>query len=351
MFLCAPLAGVAADRYDRRNLLLASQLLAASTALLFGIVLASGAAQIWHLFIFVLVSGVAAVLDRPVRLTIIFDLVPRESAMQAVALNMIAFSISRVCGPAAAGYLIGWFGAAGNLFVQSAAYFIAAATALVIVFPRHSPRSTGRSAFSELAEGVRFAFTDPNARVLLLTGIMPFYLLVPVFAGLLPIYAKDIYRAGPEVLGVLLTSVGAGGVAGGWLAGKCMRYVRQGMVQAYAIFVMSAAFVGLAFAPGVAYACAALAIAGAGEILLFTSNQATLQMCVPEAMRGRMASLQQLYPGFIGLGVLTEGVLVDFIGIRFVTVLIAAAAATLTCVLLSARGGLGAVRVGSRVES
>jgi MFS family permease len=346
MFLCAPLAGVAADRYDRRNLLLASQLLSAFSALAFGIVLATGAAQIWHLFAFVLVSGVAAVLDRPVRLTIIFDLVPRESAMQAVALNMVAFSITRVCGPAAAGYLIGWFGAAGNLFVQSALYFIAAATALVIVFPRFEPRITRRSAFSELAEGVRFAVTDSNARVLLLAGIMPFYLLVPIFGGLLPIYTKDIFGAGPEVLGMLLTSVGVGGVAGGWLAGECMRYVRQGIVQAYAIFVMSAAFIGLAFAPGVAYACAALALAGAGEILLFTSNQATLQICVPQAMRGRMASLQQLYPGFIGLGVLTEGVLVDLIGIRFVTVIIAIAAAALTGALLTARGGLGAVRVG-----
>jgi len=346
MFLCAPLAGVAADRYDRRNLLLASQLLSAFSALAFGIVLATGAAQIWHLFAFVLVSGVAAVLDRPVRLTIIFDLVPRESAMQAVALNMVAFSITRVCGPAAAGYLIGWFGAAGNLFVQSALYFIAAATALVIVFPRFEPRITRRSAFSELAEGVRFAVTDSNARVLLLAGIMPFYLLVPIFGGLLPIYTKDIFGAGPEVLGMLLTSVGVGGVAGGWLAGECMRYVRQGIVQAYAIFVMSAAFIGLAFAPNVAYACAALALAGAGEILLFTSNQATLQICVPQAMRGRMASLQQLYPGFIGLGVLTEGVLVDLIGIRFVTVIIAIAAAALTGALLTARGGLGAVRVG-----
>ena len=346
MFLCAPLAGVAADRYDRRNLLLASQLLSAFSALAFGIVLATGAAQIWHLFAFVLVSGVAAVLDRPVRLTIIFDLVPRESAMQAVALNMVAFSITRVCGPAAAGYLIGWFGAAGNLFVQSALYFIAAATALVIVFPRFEPRITRRSAFSELAEGVRFAVTDSNARVLLLAGIMPFYLLVPIFGGLLPIYTKDIFGAGPEVLGMLLTSVGVGGVAGGWLAGECMRYVRQGIVQAYAIFVMSAAFIGLAFAPNVAYACAAPALAGAGEILLFTSNQATLQICVPQAMRGRMASLQQLYPGFIGLGVLTEGVLVDLIGIRFVTVIIAIAAAALTGALLTARGGLGAVRVG-----
>ena len=345
MFLCAPFAGVAADRYDRRNLLLASQLLSALTALIFGIVLASDAAQVWHLFVFVLVSGVASVIDRPVRITLIFDLVPREGAMQAMALNMMAFSITRVCGPAAAGYLIGWFGAAGNMYVQSAAYFIAAATALMIVFPRHDRKPTGRSAFSELAEGVRYAFTDRTARVLLLTGIMPFFLLVSVFAGMLPIYAKDIFGAGPEVLGVLLTSVGAGGVAGGWLAGKCMRFPRQGVVQACAIFVMSAAFLGLAVAPSVAFACAALALAGAGEMVLFTSNQATLQMCVPESMRGRMASLQQLYPGFISLGVLAEGVLADVIGIQLVTALTGIAAAALTGVLLTSRAGLGAVRV------
>jgi hypothetical protein len=125
-----------------------------------------------------------------------------------------------------------------------------------------------------------------------------------------------------------------------------MRYVRQGMVQAYAIFVMSAAFIGLAFAPGVAYACAALALVGGGEILLFTSNQATLQICVPQAMRGRMASLQQLYPGFIGLGILTEGVLVDFIGNLIRDRNHRDRRSRANGALLTARGGLGAVRVG-----
>lgn len=345
MFLLAPLAGVAADRYDRRNLLLASQLMSALTALVFGIVLASGTAQVWHLFVFVLVSSAGAVLDRPVRLTLIFDLVPRGAAMQAVALNMMAFSVSRVCGPAVAGYLIGWFGAAGNLFVQAAVYLIAAATALVIAFPSRERPAVRHSAFADMAEGVRFVCRDRTARVLLAAGMLPFLLLVPIFAGLLPIYTKDVFHSGPEVLGLLMTSVGAGGIAGGWLAGRCMRYPRQGLVQAYAIFVMSAAFVALAFAPTVPFACAALAVAGIAEMVHFTSNQASLQMSVPVAMRGRVASLQQLYPGFVSIGVLIAGVLAEFFGMRLITVLLAAITAAFTGVLLTARAGLGAVRV------
>lgn len=345
MFLCAPLAGVAADRYDRRSLMLLSQLISATTALLFGIVLASGNAQVWHLFLFVVVSGIGAVMDRPVRLTVIFDLVPRESVMRAVALNMLAFSITRVGGPAVAGFLIGWVGAAGNFFLQATAYVIATVTALLITFPAVPRREYRASAYSELVAGLRFAWADRKARVLLAAGVLPFIFLVPVFAGLLPVYAKDVYHAGPEVLGLLLTSVGAGGVAGGWLAARCMHFARQGLVQACAVFVMCAAFMVLAVAPGVALACAALAVAGTGEMVHFTSSQATLQMCVPEAMRGRMASLQQLCPGFISIGVLFVGVLADFIDVQLLTGLVAAVTAMLTGLLLTSRGGLGAVRV------
>lgn len=345
MFLCAPLAGVAADRYDRRSLLINSQLVSALTALLFGIVLATGSAEVWHLFVFVLVSGAASVFDRPLRLTIVFDLVPRESAMQAVAINMIAFSIARITGPAVAGYLIGWVGAAGNLFVQAAAYFAAAATVLAITIPPRERAISDKSAFAELAEGLRYAATDRTARVLLLVGVTPFLLLVPVFGGLMPVYTKDVFHSGPEVLGMLLTSIGIGGVAGGWVASKFMRFPRQGVVQACAVFAMCLCFLVLAAAPNVVVACAALIAAGLAEMVLFTSNQATLQMVVPAGMRGRMASLLQLYPGFVSIGILVEGVLADWIGIQMVTVLIALVAAAITAILLTSRGGLAEVRV------
>jgi hypothetical protein len=101
----------------------------------------------------------------------------------------------------------------------------------------------------------------------------------------------------------------------------------------------------LSVAPSVTIACAALIGAGLAEMVLFTSNQATLQMVVPEAMRGRIASLLQMYPGFVSIGILFEGVLADWIGIQMVTVLIALLAAAMTLFLLSPRGGLTAVCV------
>jgi MFS family permease len=344
MFLCAPFAGVAADRYDRRKLLMGSQLISALTALLFGIVVATGGAQIWHLFAFVLVSGVAGVLDRPARLTIIFDLVPRGEAMQAVAINMIAFSIARITGPAIAGYLIAWVGAEGNLFLQALVYAAAALTVFMITLPPREFKPSGMSALHDLMQGVRFAFTDPTARVLLIAGMTPFILLVPIFGGLLPLYAKDVFNAGPEVLGMLLTSVGVGGVGGSWLASKCVLLKRQGVVQASAVFVMSAGFLALAAAPTVALACAALVLSGSAEMVHFTSNQATLQMKVPESMRGRITSLMQLYPGFVSIGIVIEGIIADVIGIQWVTVGIAIAASTAMALLL-ARGGLADVQV------
>ena len=90
--------------------------------------------------------------------------------------------------------------------MQAAAFFVASATAVVIVFPQHARKATGRSALSELVEGLRCAVTNRNTRVLLAAGIMPFFLLVPLFAGMLPLYAKDVYRSGPEVLGMLMTA-------------------------------------------------------------------------------------------------------------------------------------------------
>ena len=345
MFVCAPLAGVAADRWDRRRLLVGSQLVSAITAFLFGVVLALGQAQVWHLFAFVLVSGAAAVIDRPARLTIIFDLVPRDAAMHAVAINTIAFSITRIAGPAVAGFLIAWVGAEGNLFAQAAAYFAAAASICVVAIPPRGRPGGRRSAFSELAEGLRFAVTDRTARVLLSIGITPFLLLVPVFGGLMPLYTKDVFHAGPEVLGILLTSIGVGGVGGGWVASKCMQFPQQGVVQACAVLAMCAGFLVLSIAPTVPVACAALMAAGLGEMVLFTSNQAMLQLMAPVAMRGRIASLLQLYPGFIGVGIMFEGMLADHIGIQAVTVLIALFAAALTLFLLSPRGGLARVRL------
>ena len=135
MVLLTPLSGIAADRYDRRRLLQASQALAAAVSFAFGAALAFGAASIWLLFAFTMLMGAANVMDRPARMTTAFEIVPRAVAVKAVALNTIGFSMMRIVGPSIAGYLIASVGAAGSFFVQGVLYAASCAMVLMVVFP------------------------------------------------------------------------------------------------------------------------------------------------------------------------------------------------------------------------
>jgi MFS family permease len=327
MFLLAPLSGVAADRYDRRRLLQASQGLAAAVALAFGVALALQVVDTWMLFAFTVLMGASNVMDRPARFTTAFELVPREAAMKAVALNTVGFSLMRILGPAAAGYLIGAFGAAGSFFVQGLLYGTSATMVIMVAFPARRARQAHSSAFADMHEGLRFAVQDPKIRVLLATGALPFLLLVPVWGTLFPIYAKDEFAAGPEGLGWLLTAVGVGGTLGGFAANLLARVERQGLLQAAWIGVMAAAVAGVAASPTLAVAMAFAAAGGLAEMAHMASNIAMLQMAAPEAMRGRVSSLMMLNPALISVGALLAGPLADLLGVRGASVALAATAA------------------------
>ena len=102
MLLLAPLSGVVADRFDRRHALAASQFLMVVISIALAALLARDAVQVWHLFAFSVLAGVGAVFDRTLRNTLVFTSVPRNEVANAVALNSIAFSVTRAVGPGVA---------------------------------------------------------------------------------------------------------------------------------------------------------------------------------------------------------------------------------------------------------
>ena len=326
MILLTPVSGVAADRYDRRRLLQASQALAAAVSLSFGAALAMGIASTPMLFAFTLLMGSANVMDRPARFTTAFELVPRDLAMKAVALNTIGFSTMRALGPAIAGYLIETFGAAGSFFIQGVLYAASGFMVLAVAFPRRRSAAAGRSALADMLDGLRFAARDPATRLLLALGALPFFFLVPVWGTLYPIYAKDVFAAGPKGLGLLLTAVGAGGLLGGFIANGLARVERQAMMQAMWVLVMAGAIFGVAASPTLTAALAFSFLGGMAEMAHSASNLAMLQMAAPDAMRGRIAALTMLYPALISIGALVAGPLSDLLGARGASVALAAAA-------------------------
>ena len=162
--------------------------------------------------------------------------------------------------------------------------------------------------------------------MLFLVGALPFFLLIPVFGTLYPIYAKDEFAAGPAGLGLLLTAVGVGGTLGGFIANALGRAERQGLLQAVWVVVMGACIIGVALSPSLAIAIAFSVIGGAAEMAHASSNMAMLQMAAPEAMRGRISSLLMLNPALISLGALIAGPLSDALGVRQASIVLAAAA-------------------------
>jgi MFS family permease len=326
MVLLSPVSGMAADRWDRRRLMQASQALAAAVSLAFGAALALGIVGTWMLFAFTLLMGASNVMDRPARFTTAFELVPRDLRVKAVAVNTISFSFARVLGPMVAGYLIAAAGGAGCFFLQGTLYAASALMVLFVAFPPRRAPKAEHSAFKDMAEGLRFAASDPRTRVLLAVGLLPFFLLIPVFGTLYPIYAKDVFAVGPTGLGLLLTAVGLGGTLGGFIANALAHAERQGAFQALCVVAMGASIIGVALSPSLPIALVFSVLGGAAEMAHSSSNMAMLQMSAPEEMRGRVSALLMLNPGFISLGALVAGPLSDALGPRQASMVLAGVA-------------------------
>jgi MFS family permease len=327
MLLLAPLTGVVADRFDRRYALAASQFLMVVISVALAALLALNQILVWHLFAFSVVSGVSAVFDRTLRSTLVFHSVPRHDAANAVALNSIAFSVTRAIGPAVAGFLIGSVGAAWNFAIQSLLYLGVTLVALSVSAAPPAPRKTAaKSLWAEMQEGVHFILTDPIARMMIVLGLVPPILLIPSLGALMPVFAADVFRSGPQGLGLLLSAVGVGGILGGLVAAWIARYDQTGLIQTLALAVFAFALIAFAFSPDLATAVVFLVVAGIAEMVHHTVHVTTLQMCAPEHMRGRVASLLPVFPAFISVGALLAGVCADLIAPELVVILFAVVA-------------------------
>ncbi len=331
----APLSGVAADRYDRRKLLQGSQWFAACTVLAFGMALALDWVGIWMLFAFSLLTSMANVIDRPARHSTVFELVPREIAPQAVTLNIIGNSSMRILGPAIAGFLIAGVGIAGNFFIQGLLYLASGLLVLWVAFPTRKAPARRESAWKDMKQGLRYAATDPTTRLLMSIAGIQYFLLVPIFNTLFPVYAKDVFGVGPQGLGLMFTLVGAGGVLGGLVAGMLMRLDRIGWIQTGAMLVFSAALACLALSPTYSLGLVACTVCGAAEMVVSTNNQTMMQMSAPAEMRGRVISLIQLNPALIAAGSFVSGPMGDWLGARGATALAAVVGTTAVLALVA----------------
>lgn len=315
----AALAGLAIDRFARSTLMLVVNGWLLAISLVLGVALLSGYVEIWPLFVYSFLGGIAQAIDMPLRQTVVFVLVPRRLAPAAIALVQTGWAVMRSLGPAIGGFLILWFGPGGNFLVQASAYGLIALTILRIRFPPEPTIRADGAAKGALAEGLRFVLTQPTTRAFVLMGwVLPLF-IIPTFSALPPIYAKTVFQGGPDTLGVLLSAVGLGGIVGGLFSASLSRFERRGLLQLGALLLLSLALIGFAFTTDLLPALGLLATAGFFEMIYLTTNQTLLQLSIPDALRGRVTSIVSLNAGLSPIGALVAGIGADLIGPQVTT--------------------------------
>lgn len=322
----AALAGLAIDRFARATLMIVVNGWLLAISLVLGLALVSGYVEIWPLFVYSFLGGVAQAVDMPLRQTVVFVLVPRRLAPAAVALVQTGWAVMRSLGPAIGGFLILWFGPGGNFLVQASAYGLIALTILRIRFPPEPRIRGGGAGKGALAEGLRFVLTQPTTRAFVLMGwVLPLF-IIPTFSALPPIYAKTVFQGGPDTLGVLLSAVGLGGIVGGLFSASLSRFERRGLLQLGALLLLSLALIGFALSADLLTALGLLATAGFFEMIYLTTNQTLLQLSIPDALRGRVTSLLSLNAGLSPIGALVAGIGADLIGPQVTTLILSGVA-------------------------
>ena len=312
--VASPIAGVFADRMDRRRLMLVCECFLALLTLLMGVMVATGKLAVWHLFTFTLLTGIAWAFVDPIRQSLVPVLVPKADLMNAVALNSAAFNMTKVIGPSLGGLLIVAFGAAGNFFVQGAAY----AVVLLIVFRMVVPATPGEarrtSPLANLKEGLSYVWSNPIVFALMTAALVPRVFAMP-FQTLMPVFQKDVLQVGPEGLGMLLAAPGLGALLAGLaLATLSSRIKRQGVFMLVSLIVLGFLMILFSWTTSFPLSLLTLVCQGVFQIFYMATTHTMIQLLVPDRLRGRVMSIYALDRGLMPVGSLFAGVCAHYVG-------------------------------------
>jgi MFS family permease len=312
--VASPIAGVAADRMDRRRLILTTQYILIITAVSMGLLVASGYLMVWHLFAFTVITGVTWAFVDPVRQSLVPALVPREDLANAVALNSAAFNLTKVIGPSLGGALIVFSGAAGNFFVQSAAYVGVLISVYRMTIPPTPPEARRSSALANLKEGLGYVWSNPAVFALMTAALVPRIFAVP-YQTLMPVFQKDVLKVGPEGLGILLAAPGLGAMlAGLMLATLANRVRRQGVLMLVSLVALGIFLNLFSWTKSFPLALLSLVAVGGCQVFYMATTNTMLQVIVPDHLRGRVMSIYALDRGLMPVGAFMAGVSAHLVG-------------------------------------
>ena len=287
--LLLPWTGFAADHFNQRKLLIATQAAMGGLALALGILTVAGTVQLWHVYIFAFLFGCAAAFDVPVRQTFVAELVGDEDLHNAVALNSTSFNTARMIGPAVSGLCIAATGT-GWAFVINGASFVAVLISLAFLrIAELHPSARAGHAKGSFTEGLRYVWNRPDLKAILvmLFLIGTFGLNFPIFISTM---AVGVFHADARGFGLLSSIAAIGTVAGAFLgAGRDKPRFSLLLIGA-GVFGFGCALA--AIAPNYWFFAGALVVIGVAALTFTNTTNSLMQLSTEPAMRGRVMALR-----------------------------------------------------------
>jgi MFS family permease len=305
--------GALADRIDRKRLLLFTQCSQVITSIILGTLVATGAVQFWHIYAIGFVNSTLSAFDAPARNSFYPQLIPRADFQNAVTLNSVIFRLSTLLGPAIAGILIATVGPASPFFVNAVSYFsiIFALLAIRTKFATAGgPRvSLGRAAWG----GIQYALKSPVLPLILATEAA-----LSIFghnSALVTIFARDILHVGPDGLGLLLSSVGAGAIVGTIALVAAGNVRRKGALMIASGALYAAGLLGFAVSTSFTLSMVVLFVLGVADSGWGAMRNTIAQLATADAYRGRVMSMITVTSrGLTNAGQIETGAIVASIG-------------------------------------
>ena len=320
----SPIGGVLADRIKKKGIIGWGPFANGCATLVMAYYVLNGEVTFEHFIWMGLFNGTVMALSIPARTAFIPEIVGESLMFNAMAFNTASWNLARILGPALAGFMIAIFadGDTSSSFGVGLVYIVLAVLYLVSAFTvmpiRHkgTPTATSeKSPINDLIEGVQYVIKSKIVGGLILLSIFPFLFGLSINT-FLPAFNRDVLQGGPDDLGLLMTFMGVGAIAGSLMLAKLGNLKRKG----YWVLITSIMWgIGVAvFAITIDFYLAATVIGfiGLASAINMSMNRSLIQLQVSQRMRGRVMSIDMMSHGLMPLGVLPISYLVDNISIQ-----------------------------------
>jgi predicted MFS family arabinose efflux permease len=309
IFLFSLIGGVVADRAERRKILLMSQYVQMSSALLLTVLVAGGWVHVWQILCLSFVSGLAQAFGGPAYQALIPSLVKREDIPNAIALNSIQFNLAVTVGPALAGQALAHLGEKW-CFGLNALSFLAPIISLSMISVTFLPSATKESMFISLKQGIKFVRRQESMAALIVIAFCMTALSMPL-RTYIPVFVKDIFHRGPETYGTLLSMMGVGSIFGSLTIASRGNILKKGRVALLMLICLGLGTAVFSVSRSLPLSYAMLVLVGASMMAAFATVSSLVQLTTTDDMRGRVMSVYNCaFRGGMPMGNLVSGWLV-----------------------------------------